>query len=50
MASAYYWHRFFPHQPDLNFDNPQVRRAVMKVMRFWLDMGVDGCGSTPCPT
>ncbi|MPZ18976.1 MAG: maltose alpha-D-glucosyltransferase [Luteitalea sp.] len=41
-AGAYYWHRFFHHQPDLNFDNPRVRRAVLKVMRFWLDMGVDG--------
>ena len=41
-ANAYYWHRFFHHQPDLNFDNPHVRRAVLKVMRFWLDMGVDG--------
>jgi len=42
VAKAYYWHRFFHHQPDLNFDNPQVLRAVFKVMRFWLDMGVDG--------
>ncbi|MFQ5600141.1 MAG: maltose alpha-D-glucosyltransferase, partial [Candidatus Krumholzibacteriia bacterium] len=42
LAKSYYWHRFFHHQPDLNFDNPSVRRAVMKVMRFWLDMGVDG--------
>ena len=42
VANAYYWHRFFHHQPDLNFDNPQVRRAVTRVMRFWLDMGVDG--------
>jgi maltose alpha-D-glucosyltransferase/alpha-amylase len=41
-ARAYYWHRFFSHQPDLNFDNPSVRRAVMRTMRFWLDMGVDG--------
>ena len=41
-AGAYYWHRFFRHQPDLNFDNPNVRRAVVRVMRFWLDMGVDG--------
>jgi maltose alpha-D-glucosyltransferase/alpha-amylase len=41
-AGAYYWHRFFHHQPDLNFDNPHVRRAVLKTMRFWLDMGVDG--------
>ncbi len=42
VAKAYYWHRFFSHQPDLNFDNPRVRRAVYKVMRFWLDLGVDG--------
>jgi maltose alpha-D-glucosyltransferase / alpha-amylase len=42
VAKQYYWHRFFSHQPDLNFDNPNVRRAVMKVMRFWLDLGVDG--------
>ncbi len=42
VAGAYYWHRFFAHQPDLNFDNPHVRHAVMKVMRFWLDKGVDG--------
>ncbi len=42
VANAYYWHRFFSHQPDLNYDNPQVRRAVMDAMKFWLDMGVDG--------
>jgi maltose alpha-D-glucosyltransferase/alpha-amylase len=42
VAQAYYWHRFFHHQPDLNYDNPRVLRAVCKVMRFWLDMGVDG--------
>jgi maltose alpha-D-glucosyltransferase / alpha-amylase len=41
-AGAYYWHRFFHHQPDLNFDNPEVLRAVVKVMHFWLDRGVDG--------
>jgi maltose alpha-D-glucosyltransferase/alpha-amylase len=41
-AKAYYWHRFYSHQPDLNFDNPQVLKAVISVMRFWLDMGVDG--------
>ncbi len=41
-AKAYYWHRFFHHQPDLNFDNPAVLEAVMRVMRFWLDRGVDG--------
>jgi maltose alpha-D-glucosyltransferase / alpha-amylase len=42
VAQAYYWHRFFSHQPDLNFDNPSVLKAVLRVMRFWLDMGVDG--------
>jgi maltose alpha-D-glucosyltransferase/alpha-amylase len=42
VAKAYYWHRFFGHQPDLNFDNPQVLEAVLRIMRFWLDMGVDG--------
>ena len=42
VAKAYYWHRFFSHQPDLNFDNPQVLKALFRVMRFWLDMGVDG--------
>jgi len=42
VAGAYYWHRFYYHQPDLNFDNPQVRRAVWRVMRFWFDLGVDG--------
>ncbi|MEO8303891.1 MAG: maltose alpha-D-glucosyltransferase [Betaproteobacteria bacterium] len=42
VAKAYYWHRFFSHQPDLNFDNPQVRKAIFRVMRYWLDMGVDG--------
>jgi maltose alpha-D-glucosyltransferase/alpha-amylase len=40
-AKAYYWHRFFAHQPDLNFDNPAVIEEVLKAMRFWLDMGVD---------
>jgi maltose alpha-D-glucosyltransferase / alpha-amylase len=41
VAKAYYWHRFFSHQPDLNFDNPAVIEEVLKAMRFWLDMGVD---------
>jgi maltose alpha-D-glucosyltransferase / alpha-amylase len=41
-AQAYYWHRFFSHQPDLNFDNPRVVRAVLQVMKRWLDTGVDG--------
>jgi maltose alpha-D-glucosyltransferase/alpha-amylase len=42
IAKSFYWHRFFSHQPDLNFDNPKVREAVKNVMRFWLRMGVDG--------
>jgi maltose alpha-D-glucosyltransferase / alpha-amylase len=41
VANAYYWHRFFYHQPDLNFDNPSVMKAIIRVMRFWLDLGVD---------
>ena len=41
-AKAYYWHRFFSHQPDLNWDNPRVMEEVLRAMRFWLDMGVDG--------
>jgi len=41
-AGAYYWHRFYHHQPDLNYDNPQVRDAMLDVIRFWLDMGLDG--------
>jgi maltose alpha-D-glucosyltransferase/alpha-amylase len=42
VAKAYFWHRFFSHQPDLNFDNTAVMDAVLQVMRFWLDKGVDG--------
>jgi maltose alpha-D-glucosyltransferase/alpha-amylase len=42
VADAYFWHRFYSHQPDLNFDNPRVIEAVLGVMRFWLDLGVDG--------
>ena len=41
QAKAYYWHRFFSHQPDLNYDNPAVLEEILKAMRFWLDMGVD---------
>ncbi len=41
-AGAYYWHRFFSHQPDLNYDNPAVRAAMLDVFRFWLDLGMDG--------
>ena len=42
VAKSYYWHRFYSHQPDLNFDNPAVHDAVEKVCDFWLSMGVDG--------
>jgi len=42
VAKQHYWHRFFSHQPDLNFDNPKVLKAVLRVMNHWLDMGVDG--------
>jgi len=42
VAEQFYWHRFFDHQPDLNFDNPEVLRKVIEVMHFWLDTGVDG--------
>ena len=42
ISKAYYWHRFFSHQPDLNYDNPAVRDAIWEVMKFWLDVGVDG--------
>lgn len=41
-AKAYYWHRFYSHQPDLNFDNPEVLDAVLEVMNYWLNLGVDG--------
>jgi maltose alpha-D-glucosyltransferase / alpha-amylase len=42
LAKAYFWHRFYSHQPDLNFDNPEVRTAMLNAVDFWLDMGVDG--------
>ncbi|MFL5228566.1 MAG: alpha-amylase family glycosyl hydrolase, partial [Microvirga sp.] len=42
VAKAYFWHRFYSHQPDLNFDNPRVREAIFRTMDFWLEMGVDG--------
>ena len=42
VAGAYYWHRFYPHQPDLNFDNPRVLKEILAVLRYWLDLGVDG--------
>ncbi|HLH97082.1 MAG TPA: maltose alpha-D-glucosyltransferase [Xanthobacteraceae bacterium] len=42
VAQAYYWHRFFSHQPDLNYDNPNVLTAILQVMRRWIEFGVDG--------
>jgi maltose alpha-D-glucosyltransferase / alpha-amylase len=42
VSKSYYWHRFFSHQPDLNYDNPAVFEAMWNVMQFWLDIGVDG--------
>ena len=42
VARQYYWHRFFSHQPDLNYDNPEVHREMLNVMAFWLDHGLDG--------
>jgi maltose alpha-D-glucosyltransferase / alpha-amylase len=42
VSKAYYWHRFFSHQPDLNYDNPAVREEIWNVMKFWLELGVDG--------
>jgi len=48
-AKAYYWHRFFSHQPDLNYESPEVQQAMLDVMRFWLDRGLDGfrCDAVP---
>ncbi|MGZ4843662.1 MAG: maltose alpha-D-glucosyltransferase [Candidatus Angelobacter sp.] len=42
VAKAYYWHRFYSHQPDLNWENPEVRKAMFAAMDFWFDLGVDG--------
>jgi maltose alpha-D-glucosyltransferase / alpha-amylase len=42
VSKAYYWHRFYSHQPDLNYDNPEVLEEIWRVMRFWLELGVDG--------
>ena len=49
VAKAYYWHRFFSHQPDLNYDNPAVREEMLAIMAFWLDKGIDGfrCDAVP---
>src|SRR5438132_565260 len=42
VRGQYYWHRFFSHQPDLNYENPKVQDAMLEVLRFWLDLGIDG--------
>ena len=42
VAKSYYWHRFYSHQPDLNYDNPAVRRAMLRILDFWANLGVDG--------
>jgi len=42
VRGQYYWHRFFSHQPDLNYENPRVQDAMIEVLRFWLDLGIDG--------
>jgi len=42
VRGQYYWHRFFSHQPDLNYENPRVQEAMIEVLRFWLDLGIDG--------
>ncbi len=42
VAGAYYWHRFYSHQPDLNFDNPRVMKEILSVLRYWVELGVDG--------
>jgi maltose alpha-D-glucosyltransferase/alpha-amylase len=49
VAKQYFWHRFFSHQPDLNYDNPEVQEEMLNVMKFWLEMGVDGfrCDAVP---
>jgi maltose alpha-D-glucosyltransferase / alpha-amylase len=42
VRGAYFWHRFYSHQPDLNYDNPDVHAAILDALRFWLDLGIDG--------
>ncbi len=49
VAQKYYWHRFFSHQPDLNFESAAVRREMLKILRYWLDMGVDGFRADAVP-
>ena len=48
-ANAYFWHRFFSHQPDLNFDNPKVQDEIIRVLEYWMDMGLDGVRADAVP-
>lgn len=48
-TGQYYWHRFYPSQPDLNYDNPAVRQAMKDIMKFWLDLGIDGFRADAVP-
>ncbi len=49
LAGQYYWHRFYASQPDLNYDNPQIHAEMFRIMRFWLDLGVDGFRADAVP-
>jgi maltose alpha-D-glucosyltransferase/alpha-amylase len=49
QTDQYYWHRFFAHQPDLNYDNPEVQQAMLDVVKFWLDLGIDGFRADAVP-
>jgi len=49
LAGQYYWHRFYHHQPDLNYDNPAVQQEILNVVRFWLEMGLDGFRADAVP-
>jgi maltose alpha-D-glucosyltransferase/alpha-amylase len=48
-AGMFYWHRFYSHQPDLNYDNPKVRQEMINIMRFWMDLGIDGFRADAVP-
>ncbi len=48
-AGQYFWHRFYSSQPDLNYDNPAVQEEMLKVLRFWLDLGIDGFRADAVP-
>ena len=50
VAGQYYWHRFYSSQPDLNYDNPEVRREMLRTVEYWLDLGVDGLRLDAVPT